>query len=60
MAYTITETASVTMTVAGETVTIDLEPGDHDLAPEVADLLIAQGIATPATKTPKRKTSTED
>lgn len=59
MAYTISEAVHVTFTVDGETVELDITAGDSDLSESVADLLVAQGIATPAAaKKAAKSTST--
>lgn len=38
---------TVTTTVEGEAVVLELQPGDHDLSPEVAALLEARELAIP-------------
>lgn len=48
MAYTISEAVHVSAVIDGETVELDIKVGDTDLPESVADLLVAQGIATPA------------
>lgn len=60
MAYTISEAVHVSTTVDGESVELDFTPGDIDLPEAVADLLVAQGIATPvAAKKAAKSISTE-
>lgn len=61
MAHKISEALHLTMTDAsGAAVELDLAPGDVDLAPEVADLLVAQGLATPSTTKAAKATSTTE
>lgn len=47
MAYTITEAVHVDIRIDGETISADYAPGDVDLPQPIADLLVAQGLATP-------------
>lgn len=58
MSYTITEPVHITMTVDGEDVSLDLAPGDVELSAPIADLLVAQGVATEATSKSTKKTTT--
>ena len=62
--YTITEDVHVDIRVDGETIALDLPAGDHDLHPAVAELLTAQGVATPAVAAepakPAKKTTPKD
>lgn len=57
--YTITEACHVSIVLEGKSVEFDFEAGDTELDQPVAELLIAQGLATDVTaaKTSTRKTS---
>lgn len=60
MSYTITEQIHISMTVGEEAVEFDFAPGVVDLPDTIADILVAQGFAAPATgKTKTTKTSTD-
>lgn len=54
--YTITEACHVSIVLDGQAVDIDVEAGEVDLDQPVADLLVAQGLAT-ATNAAKTSTS---
>lgn len=56
MSYTITEPVHMSLTGAdGSPVELDLAPGEVELPADIADLLVAQGIAQEA---PAKKTKT--
>lgn len=51
---TVTEAVSVDVRIDGVTVSEAFTPGDTEVAPAIAELLIAQGFATPAVKGGKK------
>ena len=51
------EPVHVSITVEGEAIELDLITGDNDVEQVVADLLIAQGIATETSGKNTKKTS---
>jgi hypothetical protein len=57
--YTIAEACHVSIVLDGEVLDLDLTAGDVELAQPVADLLIAQGLASEATKSSKKTSVTE-
>jgi hypothetical protein len=60
MKHTITEAVTVDIRLEGEDKTFTFEPGDHELNPAVALILVEQGIAKPAgTKASKIAPETE-
>lgn len=57
MSHTLKEAVHVTMTVDGADFSVDYAAGDVDLPQPIADLLVAQGLAT-VTKAKSSKTTT--
>lgn len=57
MTYIIKTAARVDARINGETIELELEAGEHDLRPEIAELLVSQGIAEKVAAQPKTKTS---
>jgi hypothetical protein len=54
MTYSVKQHVKIDLRANGVEHILDLKPGDHELDPAVAELLVAQGIATPkAAKTSK-------
>lgn len=52
--HTLSEKVHVDIRVNGETISTDFGPGDVVLTPAVAELLVAQGVATPVVKASKK------
>lgn len=58
MTYTISDKVHVDLRVDGKTISEDFGPGDVELPPAVAELLLAQGLATETSaKTSKTKST---
>jgi hypothetical protein len=57
MSYTLTEAIHVSITIDGQAQDLDYTAGDTELPEPVAELLIAQGIATPAVAPSKKSKS---
>ena len=61
MSYTVKEAVRVDIRINGEDASATYEPGDQELDPVIAELLVAQGYAVETTTTKKtNKTSTTD
>lgn len=61
MAHTISEPLHLTMTGPdGAAVELDLAAGDVELAPEIAEVLVAQGLATPTKPKATKAASTTE
>lgn len=58
--FTIIQAAHVDIRIDGETLELDVKPGDTELDPRVGEVLVAQGIAQLSTgKTSKPSASTD-
>lgn len=59
MNYTIAEQVHIDIRIDGKTISADYSPGDVELPIEIGELLISQGLATPAAAPAKKSKSTE-
>lgn len=60
MKYTIAQNVEIDIRIDGKDETLSLAAGDHTLHPAVAEVLVEQGLATPAgTKAAKKTTDPE-